>query len=82
MSKTPPYRRGFIVWLGLPLSVDKFTRARYNKSMEERYGRTAILLGEQGVEKLKNSRVAVFGVGGVGSYCAEGLGTFPSRLLI
>lgn len=73
MSKTPPYRRGFIVWLGLPLSVDKFTRARYNKSMEERYGRTAILLGEQGVEKLKNSRVAVFGVGGVGSYCAEGL---------
>lgn len=41
--------------------------------MEERHSRTAILLGEQGVEKLKNSRVAVFGVGGVGSYCAEGL---------
>ena len=41
--------------------------------MEERHSRTAILLGEAGVEKLKNSRVAVFGVGGVGSYCAEGL---------
>ncbi len=41
--------------------------------MEEWQSRTALLLGETGVEKLKTSRVAVFGIGGVGSYCAEGL---------
>lgn len=41
--------------------------------MEERDQRTALLLGEEGVEKLKNSRVAVFGIGGVGSYAAEAL---------
>ena len=32
--------------------------------MNERDSRTALLIGEAGVEKLKNSRVAVFGVGG------------------
>ncbi len=41
--------------------------------MNERDCRTALLIGEEGVKKLKNSRVAVFGVGGVGSYCAEAL---------
>ncbi|MBE7078566.1 MAG: tRNA threonylcarbamoyladenosine dehydratase [Clostridiales bacterium] len=37
------------------------------------FARTALLLGEQGVEKLKNSRVAVFGLGGVGGYAVEAL---------
>ncbi len=46
---------------------------RYNKRMNERDSRTALLIGESGVEKLKKSRVAVFGLGGVGSYCAEAL---------
>ena len=41
--------------------------------MEDRYSRTALLLGEAGMEKLKRSRVAVFGLGGVGSWCAEAL---------
>ena len=41
--------------------------------MEERFSRTALLLGEAGVEKLRKSRVAVFGLGGVGSWCAEAL---------
>ena len=41
--------------------------------MNERDCRTALLIGEEGVKKLKNSRVAVFGLGGVGSYCAEAL---------
>lgn len=35
--------------------------------------RTELLLGRAGVEKLKNSRVAVFGVGGVGGYTVEAL---------
>lgn len=41
--------------------------------MKERDKRTALLLGEAGVQKLQGSRVAVFGLGGVGSYCAEAL---------
>ena len=35
--------------------------------------RTEMLLGPEGLEKLKNSRVAVFGLGGVGGYAAEAL---------
>lgn len=35
--------------------------------------RTALLLGSDGVEKLKNASVAVFGIGGVGSFAAEAL---------
>lgn len=41
--------------------------------MSEIYTRTKLLLGEQALEKLKNSRVCVFGVGGVGSYVVEAL---------
>ncbi|MBR4942431.1 MAG: ThiF family adenylyltransferase, partial [Clostridia bacterium] len=37
------------------------------------FSRTALLVGEAGVEKLKKSRVAVFGIGGVGGYVAEAL---------
>ena len=35
--------------------------------------RTAMLIGENGVDKLKNSSVLLFGVGGVGSFAAEAL---------
>ncbi len=41
--------------------------------MLKQFSRSAILLGEGGVEKLSLSRVAVFGIGGVGGYCAEAL---------
>ena len=41
--------------------------------MEERFSRTALLLGEAGLARLWSSRVAVFGVGGVGSFAAEAL---------
>ena len=41
--------------------------------MNEQYLRTAMLLGEEAVEKLKNARVAVFGIGGVGGYTVEAL---------
>jgi len=39
----------------------------------EQFSRTALLLGQQSVEKLKKARVAVFGVGGVGGYVVEAL---------
>ena len=35
--------------------------------------RTEILLGSEAMEKLAKSRVAVFGIGGVGGHCAEAL---------
>lgn len=41
--------------------------------MENQFIRTQMLIGEQGIEKLKNSSVAVFGVGGVGGYTVEAL---------
>lgn len=39
----------------------------------DQYSRTRLLLGEEGVEKLRHSRVLLFGLGGVGGYCAEAL---------
>ena len=41
--------------------------------MKEQYTRTALLFGEDSVEKLKRSKVAVFGLGGVGSAAVEAL---------
>ena len=37
------------------------------------YERTEALIGRDGLEKLKNSHIAVFGIGGVGSYVAEAI---------
>jgi len=39
----------------------------------EPFARTALLLGSENMEKLKNARVAVFGLGGVGGYVVEAL---------
>ena len=41
--------------------------------MSEQFSRTELLLGAEAIEKLGNSRVAVFGVGGVGGYVCEAL---------
>ena len=41
--------------------------------MPNQFSRTELLLGEEAVEKLSKSRVAVFGVGGVGGYTVEAL---------
>ena len=41
--------------------------------MENQFSRTELLIGKEAVEKLKNSKVAIFGIGGVGSYVVEGL---------
>ena len=42
-------------------------------NMEEVFSRAELLLGTDAIEKLHNSHVAVFGVGGVGGYAAEAL---------
>ena len=41
--------------------------------MADIFDRTRGVIGDTGLEKLKNSRVAVFGIGGVGGYVAEAL---------
>ncbi len=41
--------------------------------MLNQFSRTELLLGKDAMETLKNSRVAVFGIGGVGGYTVEAL---------
>ena len=41
--------------------------------MNDRFSRAEMLLGPEAMSKLQNSSVAVFGLGGVGSWCAEAL---------
>lgn len=41
--------------------------------MEDQFIRTRMLLGDAAMERLQHSHVAVFGLGGVGSWCAEAL---------
>ena len=37
------------------------------------FSRTELIIGKEGIEKLNNAKVAIFGIGGVGSYVVEGL---------
>ena len=51
--------------------------------MENIHSRTLALIGEEAMTKLHGARVAVFGLGGVGSYIAEALaraGAVPRAL--
>ena len=41
--------------------------------MENQFSRTELIIGKEKVEILKKAKVAVFGIGGVGSYVVEGL---------
>lgn len=41
--------------------------------MLNQFSRTELLIGKQGIEKLNKVKVAVFGIGGVGSFVVEGL---------
>ena len=41
--------------------------------MKEYFSRTQLLFGEEGMEKLYTAKVAVFGLGGVGSFAVEAL---------
>ena len=41
--------------------------------MADQYSRTRLLLGADGLDRLRKARVAIFGLGGVGGYVAEAL---------
>ena len=44
-----------------------------SEMMNEKFIRTALIFGDEGMSRLSKSRVAVFGVGGVGGHCAQAL---------
>lgn len=41
--------------------------------MSHRFSRSELLIGKEGLEKLRNSHITIFGIGGVGSYTVEAL---------
>ena len=41
--------------------------------MQNQFSRSELLIGKEGIEKLHKSRVAVFGIGGVGGYTVDAL---------
>ena len=41
--------------------------------MQEQFSRTELVIGKDAMQKLQKAKVAVFGIGGVGSYVVEGL---------
>ena len=49
------------------------TREVESIDMQDQYSRTQLLLGKEAMETLHHSRVAVFGIGGVGGYTVEAL---------
>jgi len=48
-------------------------KGKENMSHLHRFSRTELLIGSAGLNRLKDATVAVFGLGGVGSYAAEAL---------
>ena len=52
--------------------LQKLRKERENKMLNQ-FSRTELLIGQEGIEKLKDAKVAVFGIGGVGSFVVEGL---------
>lgn len=54
-------------------AVQKICRKQEEFDMLNQFSRTQLLIGREAVEKLAASRVAVFGIGGVGGYTVEAL---------
>ena len=53
--------------------TDPFFNQKGMNMEAEQFSRTELLLGEEAMEILKDARVAVFGIGGVGGYVVEAL---------
>ena len=54
-------------------AADGEHKGRSARSDEDRFSRTRMLVGDDGVETLQKSRVIVFGIGGVGGFVVEAL---------
>ncbi len=62
-------------------NIPKSAKEGMQRDMQNQFERTQLLLGEDAMRRLAASRVAVFGIGGVGGYVCEalvrsGVGTF------
>ena len=74
----PLFRKGQAIARRKGMYMQKYCGCADDKEREERINtncidRVGLLIGNKGVEKLKNASVIVFGTGGVGSWCAEAL---------
>ena len=47
--------------------------------MCNQFSRTELLIGAKGLNKIKNAKIAIFGLGGVGSYVVEALARCRNR---
>ncbi len=54
-------------------SKSPLTRKNITMNTKERLSRTEMLLGDEGMARLRSAHVAVFGIGGVGGHIAEAL---------
>lgn len=61
------------VWYILFNNISRFIRRNRSEEKVEEFSRSAILFGQDGLDKISHSKVAVFGLGGVGGYVAEAL---------
>lgn len=57
----------------IDIRIDIDQSIRRDDMSEEWQQRTELMLGDEALDKLKNAHVALFGIGGVGGYCAEAL---------
>mgnify|MGYP002706894990 CR=1 FL=1 len=48
-------------------------RERNKFKMQNQFSRTELLIGKESIERLNNAKVAIFGIGGVGSFVVESL---------
>lgn len=53
--------------------MQKSLEGKDENKMLTQFSRTELLIGKEAMDKLNASRVAVFGVGGVGGYVCEAL---------
>ena len=55
------------------ITKDRIIKYEKGDNMLHQFSRSELLIGETALEKLKHSKIAIFGIGGVGSYAVEGL---------
>ena len=56
-----------------PHSIQSFKQSNIQTMEQDIFDRTELLLGKEVMKRLQDTRVIIFGIGGVGSWCAESL---------
>ena len=70
------------IWIFAHLFVTLRPKRRKTMAIQDAiFRRSELLLGEEAMERIAQKRVIIFGVGGVGSWCAESLVRSGIRLL-